>query len=87
MEFVIKFFYDTNINKNRVTRANNLKGLVPEVIGSTKNFYKKFKKPHVHLTLWNGTKKRNKDRKVLRPSHKGNRCLTTCRKAFKKFTL
>ena len=39
-EFVIKFFYDTNINKNRVIRANNLKGLVPEVIGSTKNFYK-----------------------------------------------
>ena len=39
-EFVIKFFYDTNINKNRVTRANNLKGLVPEVIDSTENFYK-----------------------------------------------
>jgi choline kinase len=39
-EFVIKFFADSIINQNRVTRANNLKGLVPEIIGSTENFYK-----------------------------------------------
>ena len=39
-DFVIKFFYDKNISKNRVIRANNLKGLVPEIIGSTENFYK-----------------------------------------------
>lgn len=39
-DFVIKFFYDTDINKNRVIRANNLKGLVPEIIDSTDNFYK-----------------------------------------------
>lgn len=39
-EFVIKFFYDTNINKNRVIRANNLKGLVPNIIDATENFYK-----------------------------------------------
>jgi len=39
-EFVIKFFADSTINQNRVTRANNLKGLVPEIIGSTENFYK-----------------------------------------------
>jgi NDP-sugar pyrophosphorylase family protein len=39
-DFVIKFFYDTTINKNRVIRANNLKGLVPKIINSTDNFYK-----------------------------------------------
>jgi NDP-sugar pyrophosphorylase family protein len=39
-KFVIKFFYDKNISKNRVIRANNLKGLVPEIIDSTENFYK-----------------------------------------------
>ena len=39
-EFVIKFFYDKTINKNRVSRAYNLKGLVPKVIGATDNFYK-----------------------------------------------
>jgi choline kinase len=39
-EFVIKFFYDITINKNRVTRANNLKGLVPDIIDATENFYK-----------------------------------------------
>lgn len=38
--FVIKFFADSIINNNRVIRANNLKGLVPEIIGSTENFYK-----------------------------------------------
>jgi len=39
-EFVIKFFYDKTINKNRVSRAHNLKGLVPEITGATDNFYK-----------------------------------------------
>jgi len=39
-EFVIKFFADSIINQNRVTRANNLKGLVPEITGATENFYK-----------------------------------------------
>jgi NDP-sugar pyrophosphorylase family protein len=39
-DFVIKFFHNTTINKNRVIRANNLKGLVPEIIDSTENFYK-----------------------------------------------
>jgi choline kinase len=39
-KFVIKFFYDKNINNNRVIRANNLKSLVPKIIDSTENFYK-----------------------------------------------
>jgi len=39
-EFVIKFFYDKTINKNRVSRAYKLKGLVPEITGVTDNFYK-----------------------------------------------
>ena len=39
-KFVIKFFHNKNINKNRVIRANNLKGLVPNIIDSTENFYK-----------------------------------------------
>jgi NDP-sugar pyrophosphorylase family protein len=38
--FVIKFFADCNINKNRVIRAYNLKKLVPDIIDSTENFYK-----------------------------------------------
>jgi hypothetical protein len=39
-DFVIKFFSNTTINKNRVARALHLKGLVPDVIGATNNFYK-----------------------------------------------
>lgn len=39
-DFVIKFFADSVINNNRVIRANNLKGLVPKIVGSTENFYK-----------------------------------------------
>lgn len=39
-DFVIKFFYDEKINKNRVERAKYLKGLVPEIEGATKNFYR-----------------------------------------------
>ena len=39
-DFIIKFFSDTNINKNRVKRASMLKGLVPNILNSTQNFYK-----------------------------------------------
>jgi choline kinase len=39
-KFIIKFFYNKSINKNRVIRANNLKGLVPNIVDSTENFYK-----------------------------------------------
>ena len=39
-DFVIKFFFNKEINKNRVIRAKHLKGLVPEIIDSTENFYK-----------------------------------------------
>jgi choline kinase len=39
-EFVIKFFSNSTINKNRVARAYNLGDLVPEIIDSTENFYK-----------------------------------------------
>jgi choline kinase len=39
-DFVIKFFSDTNINTNRVARAINLKGLVPNVTSATNNFYR-----------------------------------------------
>ena len=38
--FVVKFFADKNINKNRVKRASMLKGLVPDIIAYTSNFYK-----------------------------------------------
>jgi len=39
-DFVIKFFANSTINKNRVIRAANLKNLVPNIIDSTENFYK-----------------------------------------------
>ena len=39
-DFVIKFFSDSNINKNRVERAALLNGLVPDIISSSKHFYK-----------------------------------------------
>ncbi|MBU1033302.1 hypothetical protein KJ937_05280 [Patescibacteria group bacterium] len=38
--FVIKFFYDEKTIKKRVERANILSGLVPEMQGLTKNFYR-----------------------------------------------
>jgi choline kinase len=38
--FVIKFFSNPIINKNRVTRAFNLENLVPKILDSTENFYK-----------------------------------------------
>ena len=47
-DFVIKFFSNSTINKNRVTRANNLKELVPDIIDSTENFYK-YKKAKGYL--------------------------------------
>ena len=39
-DFVIKFFYDNKICQNRVTRAKELQGLVPEILDSSENFYK-----------------------------------------------
>jgi len=39
-DFVIKFFSDPIINKNRVNRALKLYPLVPKILGSTDNFYK-----------------------------------------------
>lgn len=36
---VIKFFYNSTVCKNRVERAKQLAGMVPEVIGATENFY------------------------------------------------
>tara|TARA_R110002020_G_scaffold48961_5_gene139863 strand:+ start:70 stop:1614 length:1545 start_codon:yes stop_codon:yes gene_type:complete len=39
-DFVIKFFSNSKISQNRVKRAKKLKDLVPEIIDSTKNFYK-----------------------------------------------
>jgi hypothetical protein len=37
---VIKFFANEKINTNRITRAAQLSPLVPEIIDSSKNFYK-----------------------------------------------
>lgn len=39
-DFIIKFFSNSTINQNRVTRAYNLGELAPEMIDSTENFYK-----------------------------------------------
>jgi len=39
-DFVVKFFYNRKIVKNRVHREKVLKGLVPEIISSSANFYK-----------------------------------------------
>jgi choline kinase len=39
-DFVIKFFANPVITKNRVVRAYNLGDLVPEILSSTENFYK-----------------------------------------------
>ena len=36
---VIKFFHDKEVCKNRVSRALNLKGIVPTIISSSDNFY------------------------------------------------
>lgn len=37
---VVKFFYDERMVSERVARAKLLKGLVPKIEGSTKNFYR-----------------------------------------------
>lgn len=37
---VVKFFYDERLVRQRVERATILKGLVPDILGSAKNFYK-----------------------------------------------
>jgi len=39
-DFVIKFFYNKKVCYDRVSRTENLKGLVPNLLGSTENFYK-----------------------------------------------
>jgi len=39
-DFVVKFFSNPTITKNRVTRAYNLGNLVPEILDTTENFYK-----------------------------------------------
>ena len=39
-DFVIKFFSDPTITKNRVTRGEYLTPMVPKILGSTRNFYK-----------------------------------------------
>lgn len=39
-DFIIKFFYNKDICKNRVSRAFELGDLVPEILGHTENFYK-----------------------------------------------
>ena len=39
-DFVIKFFADSTINKNRVSRSAILKGVVPPVLDYSENFYK-----------------------------------------------
>tara|TARA_R110000764_G_scaffold59212_1_gene128058 strand:- start:295 stop:1824 length:1530 start_codon:yes stop_codon:yes gene_type:complete len=46
--FVIKFFSDPIINRNRVERASMLKGLVPDIMANTPNFYK-YKKAEGNL--------------------------------------
>lgn len=38
--FVVKFFYNKKVCYDRVSRTENLKGLVPDLLGSTENFYK-----------------------------------------------
>jgi len=39
-DFVIKFFFNENICKNRVIRSNYLNRLTPKILGYTENFYK-----------------------------------------------
>ena len=38
--FVIKFFYDSNLVKNRVERAKTLNEITPQILDFTENFYK-----------------------------------------------
>jgi len=47
-KFVIKFFSNEEINKKRIERGKILKGLVPEIEGFSKNFYRyKYAKGHL----------------------------------------
>lgn len=39
-DYVVKFFHDEKLSRNRVSRALKLKGLVPEILDSRTNFYK-----------------------------------------------
>jgi len=39
-DFVVKFFADSEVNLNRVKRAEELNGLVPKILDYTENFYK-----------------------------------------------
>lgn len=39
-DFVIKFFFDESLVKDRVKRAHFLKGITPEIQGSAPNFYR-----------------------------------------------
>ena len=39
-DYVIKFFSDSTISKNRVKRAEYLNGLVPNIVAHSENFYK-----------------------------------------------
>lgn len=39
-DFVIKFFYDSNICQNRIKRCNELNNLTPKLIDYRENFYK-----------------------------------------------
>lgn len=47
-DYVIKFFSNSTINKNRVSRAQKLFPLVPKILGHTDNFYK-YKKAEGNL--------------------------------------
>jgi dTDP-glucose pyrophosphorylase len=48
-KFVVKFFYDKKITKDRVARGKILKGLVPEIEDSRENFYRyKYAKGHLY---------------------------------------
>lgn len=38
--FVIKFFYDQTVCKNRITRLSQLSGVTPDLLGVGKHFYK-----------------------------------------------
>lgn len=48
-KFVVKFFYDENMVSQRVARAKILHGLVPEIEGVTRNFFRyKYAKGHLY---------------------------------------
>ncbi|MFZ2187703.1 MAG: nucleoside-diphosphate-sugar pyrophosphorylase [Candidatus Moraniibacteriota bacterium] len=48
-KFVVKFFFDENVVAQRVARGEILHGLVPDIEGATKNFYRyKYAKGHLY---------------------------------------